>query len=246
LDFGVARASLDDEAHRVFGIPREQADDRFQEALDVILAAWTRESLAHSGRHFQFPEVAVSPRPLQRPHPPVFVVAVSDTRLEWAARRGHGAVIGALRQPQAVADAVARFRAQRAAAGHDPEGAELQVNRFVHVAETDEQARDSLRASFTEFMEHRAPDLRAALEATYGSLPSFERMVDDFLLVGSPETVAERLRELRDDAGVRSLLATFTFVTMPLDRCLHSMELFGRAVIPVLTPATGPIAVTRG
>jgi alkanesulfonate monooxygenase SsuD/methylene tetrahydromethanopterin reductase-like flavin-dependent oxidoreductase (luciferase family) len=175
----------------------------------------------------------------------VFVVAVSDGRLEWAARRGHGAVIGALRPPHAVAEAVERFRAEREAAGHDRDGAELQVNRFVHVAETDDEARDSLRAPFIEFMERRAPDLRAALEASYGSLPSFDRMADDFLLVGSPETVVERLRELRDGAEARSLLATFTFVTVPYDRCLKSMELFAREVIPALAPASDPIADGR-
>ena len=245
LDFGVVRASLDDEAHRIFGVAREDAEGRFQEALEIILAAWTSESLAHSGRYFSFPEIAVFPRPVQRPRPPVFVVAVSDHRLDWAAQHGHGAVIGALRPPQAVAAAVERFRAQLTAAGHETGAAELQVNRFVHVAETDEAARDALRRPFTEFMERRAPDLRAALEASYGSLPSFEQMVDDFLLAGSPETVLERLRELRDSAGVSSLLATFSFVTVPHDRCVSSMELFAREVMPALAPAAEPVAAAR-
>ena len=246
LDFGVARASLDDEAHRVFGVPREEAEGRFEEALDILIEAWTSDAVGYSGRYFSFPEVAVFPRPLQRPHPPIFVVAVSDQRLDWAARRGHGAVIGALRQLHAVEAAIERFRAQAEATDRLPDELELQVNRFVYVAESDDLARESLRAPFMEFMRTRAPDLRAALERTYGSLPSFDHMVDDFLLVGSPQTVAERLSELSATAGVTSLLATFGFVTVPSEQCTQSMELFGSQVMPLISSRAERQPAERG
>src|SRR5206468_2347626 len=97
LDFGVARASLDTQGHEVFESPMAESGSRFEEALEVILRAWTEDSFSHAGRHFTIPDVSVYPRPVQKPHPPVFVVAVSEARLDFAARAGHSAVIPALR-----------------------------------------------------------------------------------------------------------------------------------------------------
>jgi alkanesulfonate monooxygenase SsuD/methylene tetrahydromethanopterin reductase-like flavin-dependent oxidoreductase (luciferase family) len=236
LDFGATRASLDEECHRVFESPMDQSESRFDEALCVILRAWTADAFAHQGPHYRFPPLAVFPRPLQQPHPPVFIVAVSDQRLAYAARCGYHAVIGALRPATEVASARKRFESERAAVGLTPTGAELQVNRFVHVAETDQLAREQLRDPFEAFIERHAPDLRAALESAHGGvLPGFERMVEEFLVVGSPETVTARLIELRDVAGISSLLATLNFVTLDHAACSRSMDLFGDEVMPALT-----------
>ncbi len=232
LDFGVARASLDEESHRVFESPVERSERRFDEALAVILKAWTEESFAYAGEHFSFPELAVFPRPVQRPHPPVFIVAVSEGRLSYAARAGHGAVIGALAPLAQVAATSAQFTAER------PGTADLHVNRFVHVADTDELACEQFRVPFDEFIHERAPDLRAVLEREHGgTLPSFERMCEDFLVVGSPETVAERLLELHADADVESLLVTLNFVTLDESVCRRSLALFGENVLPALAAA---------
>jgi alkanesulfonate monooxygenase SsuD/methylene tetrahydromethanopterin reductase-like flavin-dependent oxidoreductase (luciferase family) len=239
FDFGVARASLDEESHAAFESPMAESEERFDEALDVILRAWTSDELSHDGAHFRFPTLAVFPRPVQRPHPPVFIVAVSEGRLSYAAGRGHSAVIGALAPVANVADARERFESERAATGEQEDGsAGLHVNRFVHVAESDRRAREQLEGPFAAFIEQRAPDLRAVLEARHGgTLPSFDRMTDDFLVVGSPETVAARLLELRAHAGITSLLVTLNFVTLDQAVCNRSLELFGRAVLPELAAA---------
>src|SRR5205085_7723488 len=123
FDFGVARASLDEESHRVFESPLSDSEARFDEALDVILTAWTSDSFAHDGAHYSLPQLSVFPRPVQQPHPPVFVVAVSEERLDYAASRGHGAVLSAIGPPAKVAAARERYESARAA----PANGELQL-----------------------------------------------------------------------------------------------------------------------
>jgi alkanesulfonate monooxygenase SsuD/methylene tetrahydromethanopterin reductase-like flavin-dependent oxidoreductase (luciferase family) len=235
LDFGVTRASLDDEAHAVFGSPKDEATERFEEALEVIVKAWTRDCFSHDGRHWSIPEVSVSPKPVQRPLPPIYVVAVSPDRLDFAARGGYPAYIGATRPIGELAEAARHYWATGERNGYDGR-LDLSINRFVYVAESDERARADLEEPFIEFIDEHAPDLRAALIAKYGGRENltFDRCVEDFLLVGSPATVASRIRTIGDEVACSYLLATFNFVTVDHPLCVRSMELFAAEVMPRL------------
>src|SRR5262245_46186922 len=88
LEFGVTRASLDDQAHDVFRSPLDQSRQRVEEALEILLRAWTEESFSYAGKCYQIPQISVLPKPLQKPHPPIYVVAVSPQTVAFAGRSG--------------------------------------------------------------------------------------------------------------------------------------------------------------
>src|SRR5207247_7400652 len=113
---------------------------RFAEALEILVTALSEESFSYDGEHFQIPQVSVFPRPLQRPHPPISVVAVSRERLLFAAEHGYAPVLGALATAEDLQDAFALYRRTLTEAGHNG-GLEPTVNRFVYVSDTDESAR---------------------------------------------------------------------------------------------------------
>src|SRR6185437_11257226 len=71
-----------------FGVPPEESNSRFHEAVDIVLRAWTDERLTFTGQHFRFEDVEVLPKPAQQPHPPVWLAAGSEGAIEWAAGRG--------------------------------------------------------------------------------------------------------------------------------------------------------------
>jgi len=244
LDFGATRASLDAEAHAAFAAPIDETEGRFREALEVIEAAWTSDAFSYEGEHFRIPEVSVQPKPLQRPHPPVYLVAVSPARLDFAAERGVNVYIGAIRTPLELGETASRFRAGLAAAGHDPGASTLSVNRFVHVAASDEAAVARFERPFMELMRQRAPDLKGALIAKYGSEAelTYGRFLRDFAIVGSPATVAARLAETIEATGTDYLLLTVNFVTLDHELCLSSMELLAAEVVPALTPPRAALA----
>jgi alkanesulfonate monooxygenase SsuD/methylene tetrahydromethanopterin reductase-like flavin-dependent oxidoreductase (luciferase family) len=239
LDFGMTRASLDEEAHVAFSSPKERSEGRFTEALEIIRSAWGDRPFSFEGEHFKVPEVSVFPKPNQRPHPPLYVVAVSPERLAFASREGINAYIGAIRTPAELAETADTYRDGLAAAGHDPAERTLSVNRFIYVADSDEQARAEFEAPFMELMRERAPDLKGALVAKYGSVDelSFERMLTDFCICGGPETVADRLAEVLEATATDYLLATLNFVTLDHELCVSSTELFASEVMPALTPS---------
>jgi alkanesulfonate monooxygenase SsuD/methylene tetrahydromethanopterin reductase-like flavin-dependent oxidoreductase (luciferase family) len=234
LDFGATRASLDEECHNVFRSPIDESRSRFQEALEIIVGAWTQDRFSYPGRHYCIPEVSVFPRPIQKPHPPISLVTVSPESLKFAAGRHYSAIIGATRFLPELQEAVLSYRNAYAAAGLNGSRGGLCINRFIYVSDTDEHARREIEAPFLAFIEERAPDLRRVLVRKYGSAErfSFERFREDFCIFGSPDTVATRIGQLQAGLGMTNLLCTLNFVTLEHALCLRSMELFAREVMP--------------
>jgi len=87
LDVGVGRGNRPAE-FRGYRVPQEQSRDRFDEAVEIMVRAWTEERFAYDGRFFQVPELSVIPKPVQRPHPPLYQVCVSKDGIENTALRG--------------------------------------------------------------------------------------------------------------------------------------------------------------
>jgi len=79
--------------HSVFGVPMTESRARFEEAVDVILGAWTEDVFNYDGRFHSYKDIAIWPRPYQQPHPPVFIMfAGSKESVEFAGKRNFGAV----------------------------------------------------------------------------------------------------------------------------------------------------------
>jgi alkanesulfonate monooxygenase SsuD/methylene tetrahydromethanopterin reductase-like flavin-dependent oxidoreductase (luciferase family) len=234
LDFGATRASLDERCHQVFNSPLEESRGRFEEALDVITLAWTRDDLHYQGTYYQVTDVAGLPRPVQRPHPPITLVAVTPETTVFAARKGYAAFLPALLSPPELVARCALYVQTSSEAGHDRGIDALGINRFIYVSESDAKARREIRRPFLEFLSTRAPDLKAALERKYGTGPEecFDSCLDDFCLFGSPRTVADRIADLIAHTGLTSLLCSLNLITLEHERCIRSMELFAEDVMP--------------
>jgi alkanesulfonate monooxygenase SsuD/methylene tetrahydromethanopterin reductase-like flavin-dependent oxidoreductase (luciferase family) len=234
LELGLTRASLDTEAHEAFDSPVDRTEERFTEAFEILVRALSEDRFSYDGAHFTIPEVSVFPRPVQLPHPPISIVAVTRERLLFAAERGYRPILGALARVDELEDAFATFFDRARAAGHNG-GLDPTLNRFVYVSDTDESARREMEEPFVEFIADYAPDLKAALEARYGEGPvDYDRVVEDFCLFGSASTVAERLLELRERVGLKRLMATLNFPTVEHELCLASMRRFATEVMPAL------------
>ncbi len=162
------------------------------EALDTLLGYWSGQPAAVDGVNYEL-------RPtLQQPHPPVFVAARDDDAITWAAGRGYGLILPGGYRPSAVRRCLDLF----GSAGGDP--ARVPVERFCLVAETEAEARqqaEPLIAWLTDQLARSQPDrLRPGADAE--DLDP-ERFASQTALVGSPETVARKVAELRDDLGVQ-------------------------------------------
>jgi alkanesulfonate monooxygenase SsuD/methylene tetrahydromethanopterin reductase-like flavin-dependent oxidoreductase (luciferase family) len=250
LDVGVGRGNRPSE-FTGYRIPQVESRERFDEAVQIIQRAWTEECFAYHGRFFQIPEVRVIPKPLQRPHPPLYQVCVSPDSIESTALRGwpmlNSILFGRLEQVVASRD---RYVTTLQKAGRSPvEIAALLdrwgVSRQIYVAPSDAQAlaeaKDAemwYQESFRKFViperiEDSHPTLQPAFRAMAERLSkiTWEGLVAETLAFGSPETVARHIEQMRQ-IGVGQVLCWMNFGGLPEDRVRRSMDLFAREVMP--------------
>src|SRR5205823_301296 len=87
LEYGIGLGNTAGDFEK-YGVAREEARDRFEESGEIIVKAWTNEGFSHDGRFWQYEDVALYPRPVQRPHPPLWVAGHSPESFGWAGRHG--------------------------------------------------------------------------------------------------------------------------------------------------------------
>ncbi len=234
---------------------------RFREAHDLLVAALTEEGpFEWNGEFFQVPYVNVWPRPLQRPHPPfVLPGGGSLETLELAARLRYRYM--QVLNPRAVyLRNLQRFRDLCAAEGYATDPSQIVTVMSVHVAETDAQARREAEAHdlwmYQNFFRSPGHDnfppgyvsgasLRGVLGGGYRSTPMNEMSWDElaaehWVVAGSAETVAARLRESLEESGAGILVVDVNAGVKPRWLALKSLTLFAEEVIPRLRPGGVP------
>ena len=139
VEFGVGRSGFA-RAYEGYGIPYTESRERFQESLDVILAAWTNERFSYHGKYYQFDDVCVIPKPHQKPHPPLRIAATTKETFPQVGRAGIPVFVGlrGMDRP-ALAESLDAYRTSWKEAGHMAD-ASVFLRIPVYVGETDEQA----------------------------------------------------------------------------------------------------------
>lgn len=247
VDLGVGRG-IQPEAFHGFGIPMEEATARHWEALEIIRRAWTQERFAYDGRFWTVPELTVLPRPVQTPHPPIWQVGVSPGSIERAAQSGLNGLIGTyMNTLEEVRGDLERWARNVPAStnGHRPQ---IAHNELVYVAETDELAAEEARPSGLTYTRSAGKtwqgdeDKDAGLPDDYDhwrhlskrtETLEWEDLLHNRSLIGSPETVAAKVRRLAE-WGVDDLIVFSSFGGMPHDKTCRSLRLFAERVIPAV------------
>jgi alkanesulfonate monooxygenase SsuD/methylene tetrahydromethanopterin reductase-like flavin-dependent oxidoreductase (luciferase family) len=104
--------------YNVYGVPMAESRARFEEAVEIILKAWTEEVFSHQGKFWSYKDIAIWPRPFTRPHPPVWVPFTgSKETIDWAGKHDFSAVIPALKRG-VLEDIVGYFAKAKARHGH--------------------------------------------------------------------------------------------------------------------------------
>ncbi len=250
LDVGVGRGNRPAE-FRGYRVPQEQSRERFDEAVEIMVRAWTQERFSFSGRFFTIPEVGVIPKPVQRPHPPLYQVCVTRDGIENTALRGwpmlNSVLFGPVSQLEQNRDIY--VEALRKAGRGEAEIAALLkdwgVSRQIYVADTDVRALEEARAaelwyqeSFRKFvLPERIEDAHPSLQPGFRAMAerlagvTWEGLVRETLAFGSPDTVARHVEAMRA-LGVGHVLCWMNFGGLEQAKIRRSMELFAREVMP--------------
>ncbi|MYI56227.1 MAG: LLM class flavin-dependent oxidoreductase [Acidimicrobiia bacterium] len=225
--------------------------ERYSEAHDLIIKAWTTEGpFRWTGKHYRLNYVNVWPRPLQQPHPPIWIPAFGSTEtMSWAAER-HYTYLSVFAPSKLLKRWFDGYRAGANAAGYEAPRDKIGILLPIYVAETEKQAHAEGRQYVTWLyhkglkhkFEHLFPPgymtehswgrfLQSGLGA-YSDVSYEDLVKQGYAVVGSPATVRERLEELAEELGFGLVNALLHIGDMPHDHTIRNMELFAREVMP--------------
>jgi alkanesulfonate monooxygenase SsuD/methylene tetrahydromethanopterin reductase-like flavin-dependent oxidoreductase (luciferase family) len=225
-----------------FNIPMESTKERFWECLEIIHGAWTQERFSYEGKFYRCQDIALLPRPLQKPHPPIWVAAASSGSAEDIAQRGYAfcaAPFASSPSPEEVAAQLARYRQTFRAAGHGEPTDDLPHVFWTHLADTTEQA---LHEADSGMKRKRSNYNQVWVKPGTSGYEAFAKLgqflasatieqLDALAIFGDPPRCLEKIKKYHA-AGVTHLLVMFDWGGMPKKTIFHSMELFAKYVMP--------------
>jgi len=189
-------------------VPFEGRGSRAEEGVKLMKRLWTGEKVTHKGRFFQVEDLAIGPKPLQSPHPPIWTGGGAEIALKRAGRLADGYICGssAIQNFPAVWEKVSGFAL---AAGRDPKKIEKAALTFMVIDDNKAKAVDACAAYLSRYY----GKVRVDIEKSF--------------LVGAPEACAEGIR-----AAFSKGLETLIIVAAIPD--LKQLDLFGEKVLPML------------
>jgi alkanesulfonate monooxygenase SsuD/methylene tetrahydromethanopterin reductase-like flavin-dependent oxidoreductase (luciferase family) len=255
--------------YHTFGVNPTFSHDRFHEAHDLIVRAWTEGGpFTFQGRHYSVQYVNLWPRPFQKPHPPIWIPSQgSKETIDWAAHPDRRYTYLQTFSPAKVVQRYLKlYRDTCKGFGYDAEDRQLGWAVPVYVAKTDEAARSEAKPHFEAFrnvfvrmpIEMLLPpgytsreSLKNVMKAKaemFGDI-TIEKAIDLGLFVcGGPATVRSAFENYWKDMRFGNLLVLCQFGTLPADLTRRNMELFAREVMPAVkkltsnaVPVLGPI-----
>jgi alkanesulfonate monooxygenase SsuD/methylene tetrahydromethanopterin reductase-like flavin-dependent oxidoreductase (luciferase family) len=210
VNWGAGRG-FDRSEFAAFGIPGEESAPRFHETVDIVLKAWTNQRLSYQGRFYQYDGVEVLPKPLQAPHPPVWMAATSTSAIEWAAGQGHSILMDPHSSRADLVKKRRHYAAKLVEAGHSDAGRHIPMARLVAVDETAEKARAVARRVAEWTIESyigpkHAGNVRMEVR-DFGGKDPVDFYLDEVMIHGTAESVAEQIQSFGAEIGMNYLMA---------------------------------------
>ena len=219
LDFGAGRGFQWGEFHKL-NIPMEEASRRFEETMDVLTKAWTSaEPFDHDGEFWQFNDMTVHPRPVQLPHPPIFVAASSEASVNRVAINNWNLMIGQAEPFEQVIQQIENYKAALAKTGNTYGDDRVVVARAMYTAPNVAKSREDTEVPFMWFKETgqevgapRDNDVRLLPEEYQAYRGRFTRdvkfdynsMYETVALFGTPDVITERIKNLKKSGVEKS------------------------------------------
>lgn len=226
---------------RGFGIDPDEAHDMLLEVEDILVKSWTTENYKHEGKYWQVELPVLRPQVYQKPHPPMIRACSGlESTLEMA-REGRPFMMN-VQSDETTVERLQQYQFTMSEAGHSDDTvarnmADSWVWRNIFVADTDAEAE---KVGIPYFKEMRAylqtnrdkMNTTAELRAqSTGAVGAARNSLEHGIIVGSPETVTERLQAV-GETGVGGVIIHFRLGAMPYDVNAHSMRLFAEKVAP--------------
>ncbi|HVR15855.1 MAG TPA: LLM class flavin-dependent oxidoreductase [Candidatus Limnocylindrales bacterium] len=244
-----------------YGVNPAESRGRFQEAYDLIMTAWTQSVWSFEGEFFKLKDCAIWPRPVQQPHPPIWIAARSAESIEWCVKR-HLTCAQVYQTTGQIEDTFGYYRTKANEDGWHAAPDKFILCRHIYIDESEQKAREfgdpAMRYFFTVFnrgfneaINKGAVDqkLTAALisERSFSYFREGNRERHDFskldwqglidsgyLIAGNPDSVAKQIQSQMKQIGADHFMGMFHIGNLAHDKVVNSLNLFKKEIMPRL------------
>jgi alkanesulfonate monooxygenase SsuD/methylene tetrahydromethanopterin reductase-like flavin-dependent oxidoreductase (luciferase family) len=216
-----------------FGTTQKERVRRFEENLEAIKRLWTEDVVDMEGSHFTLDGASVGTRPVQKPHPPIWIGANADPAIRRAARLGdcwyvnpHNRIDTIVRQVEVYKRALDEYRKTF------PK--EFPARREVFVARSREEAirlcAPYLGAKYQAYQQWGQNEVMPEGDNDLGV--EFAELIRDRFLLGSPDEVAGQILRLHQQTGINHLIMSVQWPGMPQSLALDELHMLAEEVFP--------------
>ena len=252
VDLGVGRGYQPHE-FAGFGVDQTRSREMFRESVEIVQKAWTEERFSYDGEFYQIHDLSVRPKPMQQPHPPIWMASLSPETFELCGKYGFNLMCAPVFgfNVNTGAAQIEEYRQALRDHGRRPEDHEIAGLTITYVAETTQQAlaefRDAVIWYYRTFAKYVAPAHGKPAVPTYEwytkardflEVVEWDAVVNAGAVVcGSPDEVAPRIGEIQELTGMTHYLAWTRIGGLAHDKVIRSMELMASKVMPQLRGA---------
>ncbi len=233
LDLGIGRGISPIEIG-YYGVDPDAAPSIYKEAVDVIMQAFKSDTLTFHGKHFKFDNAPIELKPVQQPHPPIWLGIGKPEGVRHAAENKINMVCNGT--PDRVRVLTDRYREEWSKLGGKPGDIPIMgMNRHIVIADTEAEAMRLAEPAYVTWYNslHLLWKRHGLTPPGLGFRPEFSDAVrNKFVMVGTPQAVREMIDEQTTESGVNYLMCRVAFGDLPYEATARTVELFVRDVMP--------------
>ena len=231
-------------------LPLEESRPRYDEAIEILELAFSREKFSYAGKYYNVKDVSVVPQPLQKPHPKFYTGGTSDITYQMAGEKGWGIFVPPLLPWKVLEGPLNIYKKACAKHGHQPD---IVYIRPVYIDEDERQIRKEVKPALLNFLafnaspvesiqsDEKKAELRAKGYGFYasGALESLTKLTYDEIVeqeigfIGTPEKVVRQVRALEEKGGIGELAIVSNFGGLEHWKSIKTQHMFAKHVMPV-------------
>jgi len=230
-------------------VPLEESRPRYNEAIDILELAFTKDKFSYDGEYYKVNDVSVVPRPIQKPYPKFYTGGTSDVTYQMAGQKGWGIFVPPLLPWKVLEAPLNIYKKACAGYGHDPD---IVYIRPVYIDEDEKVIREEVEKAILNFLafnaspvesiqsEEKKAELRAKGYGFYasGALESltkltYEQIVEQEIgFIGTPEKVLHQVENLQKKGGIGELAIVSNFGGIDHWKSIKTQQMFAKHIIP--------------
>lgn len=245
-----------------YGVNPEESRGRFEEAYDLIMTAWTHPVWSFEGEFFKLKDCAVWPRPVQQPHPPIWIAARSAESIEWCVKR-HLPCAQVYQTTSQIEDTFNYYRSKAKEDGWEAKPDDFILCRHIYIDESSEKAQEIAEPAmryffsvynrgFNDAINQTAADQQKLLakltsersfnyfregnrsRIDFSTLTWDELVKTGYMIAGNPDSVARQIQNQMKQIGADHFMGMFHIGNLAHEKVIASLDLFKKEIMPRL------------